>query len=251
MKIDDFYKFKKGKKIVMITCYDWSQAIIVSQTDIDAVLIGDSLSMTIYGYESTIYATIDMMKIHTEAVRKGLKDKMIITDMPFMSFKKGKYFALDVACELIKSGADAVKIEGVDGHEDTIKYLIQSGIPVMGHIGITPQYEKIIGRFSKKGKKKEERELLIKQAKTLQDLGCFSIVLECVDEKIAEKITKILKIPTIGIGSGSKTDGQIRVFHDIVGLYPNPPSFAKIYVNISEYIKEALNQYITEVKNNS
>ncbi|MGC8867681.1 MAG: 3-methyl-2-oxobutanoate hydroxymethyltransferase [Elusimicrobiales bacterium] len=249
MKIDDFYSFKKGNgKISMITCYDWTSAIILSKTPIDAVLVGDSIAMTIYGYNSTIYATAQMMQAHTYAVKKALSDKLVITDMPFMTFRKGKYYAVDVAGEFVKAGADAVKIEGLDGHEDVIEHLVKSGIAVMGHLGITPQYEKTIGRFRKIGKKSDEAKKIEEDAKRLEELGCFSLVLECVDEEVAGRITSMLKIPVIGIGSGSKTDGQIIVFHDILGLYPNPPSFVKIYDNISERIAKAITEYVADVK---
>lgn len=247
--INDFYNFKKDKKIVMITCYNWYEALIISKTDIDAVLVGDSLAMTVYGYDSTIYATPQMMIEHTKAVKKGLSNKMIITDMPFISFRMDKYFALKVASEFIKAGADAVKIEGIDGHEDTISHIIQSGIPVMGHLGITPQYIKSIGKFSRKGKEDKEIKKLINDAKKLQSIGCFSIILECVMPEVAERITNMLKIPVIGIGSGEKTDGQIIVIHDILGLYPNSPSFAQKYDDISTRIKAAIEKYVKDVRN--
>lgn len=250
MRIDDFYNFEKGKeRISMITCYDWTFARIISKTQIDAVLVGDSIAMTVYGYNSTIYATPDMMKLHTEAVKRGIMgDKLIITDMPFMTFRKGKYYAVDVASEFIKAGADAVKVEGLDGHEDVIEYLLESGIPVMGHLGITPQYEKRIGKFKKLGKNSNEAEKIIRDAKKLVNLGCFSIVLECIDEEVAGRITSEIRIPTIGIGSGNKTDGQIIVLHDILGLYPKPPSFAKVYDNLSERIFNAITEYVKDIK---
>lgn len=252
MTINDFYSFKKGKnRISMITCYDYPTARIISKTPIDAVLVGDSIAMTLYGYESTIYATPQMMKEHTSAVRKGIGNKLVITDMPFMTFRKGKEYALDIAAEFVKAGADAVKIEGIDGHQDVISYLLESGIPVMGHLGITPQYVKSIGKFTRKGKEKNEAIKIIEDAKKLEKLGCFSIVLECVEEKLAGEITSKLKIPVIGIGSGNSTDGQIAVIHDILGLYPEPPSFALKYVDLSEIIFNAIEEYSSKIKNNT
>ncbi len=250
MKIKDFYNFKKNRKISMLTCYDYSTATILSQTDIDGVLVGDSLSMVVYGYPSTLYATMEMMILHTEAVKNGIgESKIIISDMPFMSFRKDKYESAENAAMLIKAGADAVKIEGIYGHEETIEYIIQSGIPVMGHLGLTPQYIKQIGGYSIQGKTEIEAKKIIDDALKLEKLGCFAVVVECIPEELAFEITKKLKIPTIGIGSGNKTDGQIRVINDILGLFPHPPSFVKKYLDLSKEIKNAVNRYDMEVKN--
>ncbi|MEF3279352.1 MAG: 3-methyl-2-oxobutanoate hydroxymethyltransferase [Elusimicrobiota bacterium] len=252
MTINDFYRFKKKvDKIAMVTCYDYSIASVIADTNIDCVLVGDSVSMVVYGYESTIHATMEMMKLHVTAVKNGLKNsKMIIADMPFMSFRKNKYESAENASVLIKAGADAVKIEGIDGHEETIKYIIESGIPVMGHLGLTPQYIKSLGRYSIQGKDEKTAEKIFSDAIKLEKIGCFSIVLECVPEKLATEITKKLKIPTIGIGSGKKTDGQVLVINDMIGLFPSSPSFVKKYLNLSEEIKKAMNDYSREVKDN-
>ncbi|HPO96018.1 MAG TPA: 3-methyl-2-oxobutanoate hydroxymethyltransferase [Elusimicrobiales bacterium] len=249
MKITDFYRFRKDRKISIITCYDYCFAKIVSKSAIDSVLVGDSLAMTVYGYPSTIYATEEMMIRHTEAVRKGLgNEKLIITDMPFLSTRKGAQKAIETAGNLIKAGADAVKIENITGQERIIREIIESGIPVMGHLGVTPQYIKYLGNYSKKGKEKQEANDLIKDAVKMQKTGCFSIVLECVEVSIAKKISKKLKIAVIGIGSGKDTDGQVLVINDILGLFPSPPSFARVYERLDEKILNALNKFDSDVK---
>ncbi|MCX7648636.1 MAG: 3-methyl-2-oxobutanoate hydroxymethyltransferase [Elusimicrobiales bacterium] len=251
MKITDFYSFKKDRKISMITCYDYCFAKIVSRSAIDSVLVGDSLSMTVYGYSSTIYATEEMMIRHTEAVKKGLGDeKIIITDMPFLSTRKGTQKAIETAGNLIKAGADAVKIENITGQERIIREIIESGIPVMGHLGVTPQYIKYLGNYSKKGKEKQEAKDLIKDAVKMQKTGCFSIVLECVEASIARQISQKLKIAVIGIGSGKDTDGQVLVINDILGLFPSPPSFARVYERLDEKILNTLNRFDSNVKGN-
>jgi 3-methyl-2-oxobutanoate hydroxymethyltransferase len=250
MNINDFYNFKKGKeRFSMITCYDYTFARIIAEADIDCVLVGDSLAMVMYGYGSTIKATMDMMKMHTRAVKNGIKNKkMIIADMPFMSFRTDKYTAAKNASELVMAGADAVKLEGVDGHEDVVEYIIKSGIPVIGHLGLTPQYIKLFGGYSIRGRDKKAAQKIMNDALRLERLGCFSIVIECVPEILASEITKKIKIPTIGIGSGKETDGQVLVLQDMLGLFPDPPSFVKQYLNLSNDVKLALNRYTKEIK---
>lgn len=250
MNIKEFYNFKKGKKkFSMITCYDYSMARILSKTEIDLILVGDSLSMVVYGYDSTIYATIEMMVRHTEAVKRGIgNSKMIIADMPFLATRKGFLYAIETAEKLIKAGADAIKIENIEDQKEVISHIIKSGIPVMGHLGVTPQYIKTIGGYSKKGKEITEAKKLIFDAVEFEKIGCFSIVLECIDFQTAKKITDKLKIPTIGIGSGKYTDGQVVVINDILGLYENPPSFIKKYSELEKMIIDSVNQYVGEVK---
>jgi len=249
MKIIDFYNFKKGNKISMITCYDYSMARILSKTDIDCLLVGDSLSMVVYGYDSTIYASVDVMAEHTKAVKKGIgNSKMIITDMPFLSTRKGMNYAIEVAEKIIKAGADAIKIENIEDQRDIISHIIKSGIPVMGHLGLTPQYIKSLGSYSKRGREIKESKKIIDDAIKFQEAGAFSIVLECIDEKTAGRITKKLKIPTIGIGSGNRTDGQVVVINDILGLYEHVPPFIKKYEELDIKIINAVNKYIKGVK---
>ncbi|MEA3306788.1 MAG: 3-methyl-2-oxobutanoate hydroxymethyltransferase [Elusimicrobiota bacterium] len=250
MKINDFYNYKKpGKKISMITAYDYSTASIVNDSDIDCVLVGDSLAMTMHGDPSTILANTSLMALHTKAVRKAIKTKLLISDMPFLSFRKGITKAMETVEELMKAGADAVKLEGIDGHEDAISHIIKSDIPVMGHLGLTPQSVNKFGGYKVQGKDEASADLILRQAKKLQDLGCFSIVLECVPENLSKKITGALKIPVIGIGAGPHTDGQVLVIGDMLGLYESPPSFVKKYIDGRKFIKEALNSFNTEIKN--
>jgi len=250
MRITDFYKYEKktSPKISMITTYDYCGALIAEKTDVDCVLVGDSLAMTVYGFNSTIYADEKMMRCHTAAVKRGIKSKLIISDMPFLSFRKGDVKAVETAGKLVKAGADAVKLEGVLGHEKAIEKITGSGIPVMGHLGLTPQYIKKIGKYSIQGKDEKKAGEISKQAKTLENLGCFSLVLECVPPLLAAEITASLEIPVIGIGSGPHTDGQVLVFHDIIGLYPNSPSFAKKYANAFSVMEKAINDFNEEVK---
>ncbi|MBU2530609.1 MAG: 3-methyl-2-oxobutanoate hydroxymethyltransferase, partial [Elusimicrobia bacterium] len=229
---------------------DYTTASIVNDSDIDCVLVGDSLAMTMHGEPSTILASTSLMALHTKAVRKAIKNKLLISDMPFLSFRKGFLKAMETAEELMKAGADAVKLEGLDGHEDTVSHLIKSDIPVMGHAGLTPQSVNKFGGYKTQGKDKTSADLILRQAKKLQDLGCFSIVLECVPEDLAKKITDNLKIPTIGIGAGPHTDGQVLVIQDMLGLYDCPPSFVKKYMDGRKLIKEALNSFDKETKSN-
>lgn len=249
MNITDFYKFKKGQKISMITCYDYCTAKIISNSQVDSVLVGDSVAMTVYGYNSTVYATEEMIIRHTEAVKKGISDKkIIISDMPFLSANRGLSRAVETAGNLVKAGADAVKIENIEGHSEIIKAIIDAGIPVMGHLGLTPQYIKSIGGYHKRGKDKKEADKIIKDALRIEKIGCFSLILECVKEEISGYITEKLNIPVIGIGSGDRTDGQVIVINDILGLFPSSPSFVKIYENLDKKIIEAVNKFDADVK---
>lgn len=252
MKITDFYNYKKGsKKISMVTAYDYTTGLIVRDSDIDCVLVGDSLAMTMYGKKTTIWANPQVMALHTKAVSNAVRNKLVISDMPFLSFRQGINKAMASVEKLIKAGAQAVKIEGVDGHEHVIEHIIKSDIPVMGHIGLTPQSVHKFGGYKIQGKGKKSENLLIKQAKKLQNLGCFSIVLECMPEKLAKKITQILKIPTIGIGAGPYVDGQVLVIQDLLGMNKNLNlSFVKTYLNGYELIKTALNKFNKDIKEN-
>ena len=249
MKITDFYDYKKpGRKISMITVYDYSMARLVENSNIDCLLVGDSAAMTMHGFDSTIHATEEMMLFHVAAVKRAVKTKVIIADMPFLSFRKSPEAAVETAGNLARAGADAIKLENVDGHEEAVKKIIESGIPVMGHLGLTPQYIKALGGYKIQGKDEKTAEKIIKDAKILEKLGCFSIVLECIPGALAQKITDAVNIATIGIGAGSHTDGQVLVLQDALGLYENPPSFAKKYIEGGELIKKAFNDFDTEVK---
>lgn len=247
MKIDDFIKSRETP-IKMITCYDYWSANIIAKTNIDSVLVGDSAAQIMHGARDTTGADIDMITTHIKAVKAGIDHKFIIGDMSFMSYRKSISDTISNVEKLIKAGANAIKLEGVDGSEDTIKYIIDSGVPVMGHIGFMPQSINMVGNKIVQGRIQAQAQKLKEQAKTLEQLGCFSIVLECIPDDLATNITKDISIPTIGIGAGPGTDGQILVLQDMLGGNPNfSPKFLKKYVDIYTIIKDAINQYCNEV----
>jgi 3-methyl-2-oxobutanoate hydroxymethyltransferase len=250
MKITDFYNYKKpGRKISMITAYDYTMAALAAESDVDCVLVGDSLSMVMHGHASTIAATVDMMTLHTEAVCRAVKGKLVVGDLPFLSMRKGLVPAMEAVEKLSRAGAQAVKTEGLEGHEEIISHIIKSDIPVMGHIGLTPQSVNKFGGYRTQGKDPASADRLVRQALELERLGCFALVLECVPEALAERITGLLKIPVIGIGAGPFTDGQVLVLHDMLGLYGESPSFVKKYLDGHRLVVDALNAFDGEVKN--
>ncbi len=248
--INQFQKYKQEqKKITMVTCYDATFAKIIAQSSIDTILIGDSVAMVVHGHESTIPATVSMMSLHTSAVTRANPKQFIVSDMPFLSVRKGLKYATSAAGELLKSGANAVKIEGIKGHEKIISHLVESGIPVMGHLGLTPQSVHQLGGHIVQGKNKEDHKRVLDEAFALEKLGVFAIVLECMPKELAKDISKSLKIPTIGIGAGPDTDGQVLVLQDMLGFnHDFNPKFLKKYLNGSEATIQALNQYDLEVK---
>lgn len=244
----DFFKKKKlQEKITMVTCYDYGMAKILSQTKVDVLLVGDSLAQTVHGFPNTLHATIDMMALHTAAVARGT-DQFIVADMPFLSHRKGNISALGDAQKLMVAGAHAIKIEGVHGHADVIKYIVESGIPVMGHLGLTPQSIYQLGGPKIQGKTAAQAEDLIQQAQLLVDSGCFAIVLECIPSDLAKKITEKITVPTIGIGAGASTDGQVLVINDLLGMNAEfNPKFLKKYSNLNSIVTESVNTYVEEV----
>lgn len=249
MQITDFYSYKKpGKKISMITAYDYTLARLAGESAVDCVLVGDSLAMVMHGRSSTLRASVDVMALHTAAVARAVTNKLIIADMPFLSFRKGKERAMEAVEKLMKAGAQAVKLEGLDGHEDAIEHIIKSDIPVIGHIGLTPQSIHKFGGYKQQGKDPRSAAGLLKQAGELERLGCFAIVLECVPRELAGKITGSVRVPTIGIGAGPYTDGQVLVMQDMLGLYGGVPSFVKKYLDGRALVVEALNSFSREVK---
>jgi 3-methyl-2-oxobutanoate hydroxymethyltransferase len=238
-----------GKKISMVTCYDYCMARIINDTDIDCVLVGDSLSMVVYGYPTTVHATIDMMARHTEAVSRGLKDKFLISDLPFLSFRKGIQDSMDAVDSLMKAGAHAVKLEGVEGHESDIEHIVKSGIPVMGHLGLTPQSIHAFGGFKVQGRSESSQNRILEAAKKLEGLGCFSVVLECIPEVLAKKVTEAIAVPTIGIGAGRFVDGQVLVINDLLGMNAEfKPKFLREYWEGFASIRKALNHFSHDVR---
>ncbi len=240
---------KEGKKISMLTAYDYPMALLEDRAGIEIILVGDSLGMTVLGYENTLPVTMDEMIHHTKAVTRGAKHALIIGDMPFMSYQTSEREAIYNAGRFMKEGgADAVKLEGGASVKETVKAIVKAGIPVMGHIGLTPQMISMLGGFKVQGKDAQAAKKIIDDALILEEAGAFSVLLEAIPAPIAKMITERLKVPTIGIGAGVHCDGQVLVVHDLLGLFDRfTPKFAKRYVNLSEQILQALNLYREEV----
>ncbi len=236
----------------MITCYDHYSAKIVAATDIDCILVGDSAAMVMHGYQSTIGATSEMIAEHIGAVSRGAPDKFIIGDMPFLAVRSDKKHAMKCVGMLIRAGANAVKIEGVAGHEKIISHIIGSGIPVMGHLGLTPQSVNGLGGYKVQGATGTARETIMNDAIKLEKLGAFAIVLECVPAGLAEDISKKLNIPVIGIGAGRKIDGQVLVLQDMLGLTGDfKPKFLRKYLDGAAIFKAAIEHYHKDVVSGS
>jgi 3-methyl-2-oxobutanoate hydroxymethyltransferase len=239
-----------GKKISMMTAYDYPTANLVDQAEIDTILVGDSLGMVVLGYDSTVPVTMDEMIHHCKAVSRGAKSSFVIGDMPFMSYQTSVEKAVENAGRFIKEAAcDSVKLEGGSEMASVVKAIVTAGVPVCGHIGLTPQTATMLSGFKVQAKDAESARNLVKSAKDLEEAGAFMIVMECIPDLVAEKITKELKIPTIGIGAGRHCDGQVLVYHDLVGLFERfTPKFVKQYINLAPKIKEALLQFKREVE---
>jgi 3-methyl-2-oxobutanoate hydroxymethyltransferase len=246
----DFLQAKlEGRKLSMVTCYDYTFARLLATSGVDGILVGDSVAMVMHGHPSTVTANMDMMRIHTEAVARGAGGKFIVADMPFLSFRKGVPAALDAAQVLMSAGANAVKLEGVDGHEDVVERMVQSGIPVMGHVGLQPQSVQVYGGYRVQGRSEETAREIARQADTLQQLGAFAVVLECIPAKLAGEITAALRIPTIGIGAGAGCDGQILVLQDLLGMNTgHRPKFARTFSEGAHAVAEAVANFDEAVK---
>ncbi|MEN9917125.1 MAG: 3-methyl-2-oxobutanoate hydroxymethyltransferase [Pseudomonadota bacterium] len=250
MSILEFAKKKITKeKIVILTCYDYSTAKILNNSLLDALLIGDSLAMTMHGFKDTVMATMTMMELHTAAVYRGAPSKFIISDLPFLSYRQSVSRSVIAARKLIQAGAQAVKLEGAAGNLSLISYLVESGIPVMGHIGLTPQFVHSLGGYKVQGKTPAQAERLKQDALALEQAGCFAIVLECVPSQLAKEITNSLKIATIGIGAGANTDGQVLVLQDLLGFNLDfKPKFVNQFLNGNQLIREAVDHYTHSVR---
>jgi 3-methyl-2-oxobutanoate hydroxymethyltransferase len=246
----DFARFKReGLPIGMVTSYDAWSARLAAAAQVDCLLVGDSVAMAVHGFPDTLHATLPMMEMHTAAVRRGAATMLIVADMPFLSFRRGAAAAVEAAGVLMRAGATAVKLEGVAGHEAAIEQIVGSGIPVMGHLGLTPQSVHQLGGYRVQGRSAEAAQRILDEARRLESLGAFAIVLECVPEQLAAEVTAALAIPTIGIGSGAKTSGQVLVFHDLVGLQTDlRPRFARRYVEGHEVIRDALARFMADVR---
>jgi len=249
--VRSFAKFKqRGEKIAILTAYDFFTARILDEIGIDSVLVGDSVNMVFYGSPNTLSISMDQMIYHTKAVASAVRRALVIADMPFLSYQASTSEAIFNAGRFLKEGgAGAVKIEGGLEMADTIKRIIEVGIPVMGHIGLTPQSINRFGGYVVRGKSEEEREYLMESAKKLEQIGCFSVLVESVPKKLAQEITQSLKVPTIGIGAGVGCDGQVLVVNDILGLFEDfQPKFVRRYAELGNQIKKACKNYLDDVK---
>ena len=243
-------KKESNQKITMMTAYDYPTASLVDQAGIDTILVGDSLGMVMLGYESTVPVTMDEMIHHCKAVCRGAVYGFVIGDMPFMSYQVSVEKAIENAGRFIKeAGCDSVKLEGGSEMAHVVKGIVDAGMPVCAHIGLTPQTATKLSGFKVQGKDAESARELVKSAKDLQDAGAFSIVMECIPDQLAARITEELSIPTIGIGAGKDCDGQVLVYHDLVGLFERfTPKFVKQYINLAPKIREALVQFREDVE---
>jgi 3-methyl-2-oxobutanoate hydroxymethyltransferase len=248
--VHDFARFKaEARRISMVTAYDAWSARLIARSQVDAVLVGDSAAMVMHGHKTTLAATVQLMALHTRAVAHAIDGKFLVADLPFLSYRKGATRALEAVAALVTNGAQAVKLEGVDGHADVIRHIVGSGVPVMGHVGLTPQSVNQFGGFRVQGRSREAAADLCRQAHLLEDLGCFAIVLECVPADAAARITASLQVPTIGIGAGAGTNGQILVLQDLWGVDAGQaPRFVRRYLDGERLLTDALNQYDADVK---
>ena len=245
-----FKEAKKNKeKLTMLTAYDYSTAKLIDEAGINSILVGDSLGMVVLGYEDTLSVTMEDMIHHTAAVARGAKNALIVADMPFMSYQTSVYDAVVNAGRLMKEGrANAVKLEGGLEVVDQIKAIVDASIPVVAHLGLTPQSVNAFGGFKVQGKSQEAAQKLVEAAKAVEKAGAFAVVLECVPAKLAEYISSQISIPTIGIGAGAGCDGQVLVYQDMLGMFSNfVPKFVKQFANIGDEMKKAFTKYREEV----
>ncbi len=240
-----------GDKITVLTAFDASISRLLDSCDVDILLVGDSLGMVVLGYESTVPVTMEEMLHHASAVRRGAANAFVVGDMPFGSYQNGSREAVSNGTRFLKeAGCDAVKLEGGFEVCETVKALVRAGVPVMGHIGLTPQTANQLGGYKVQGKDAESAKRLFEEAKALEAAGAFSVVMECVPSQLAEVITESISIPTIGIGAGPACDGQVLVTHDLLGMFEKfIPSFVKCYTKLAPIIKDNITQYNEEVRN--
>ncbi|MCL1989396.1 MAG: 3-methyl-2-oxobutanoate hydroxymethyltransferase [Defluviitaleaceae bacterium] len=253
MKTKSSFQKMKGAKepIVMVTAYDYPTAQLVEEAGVDMILVGDSLGMVVLGYDSTTPVTVADMIHHGKAVRRGAKETFIVLDMPFMSYHLSKEETMRTAMQMMQgTGANALKLEGADEVVETIAALTKGGIPVVAHLGLTPQSVGVLGGYKVQGKDEESAKQLVEDALAVQHAGAIALVLECVPQQLATYISQALTIPTIGIGAGVQCDGQVLVFHDLVGYKSSEwvPSFVKKYSNVGGTISESVKAYTTEVR---
>ncbi len=248
--VNDFAAAKSaGRRISMVTCYDSGFARALEASQVDCILVGDSAAMVMHGQPDTLGATVELMAMHTAAVRRGAPTRFLVGDLPFLSFRKGIPAALDAVAALMRAGAQAVKLEGVRGHEDVITAITGSGVPVMGHLGLTPQSVNALSGFRVQGRSEDDAARILEDAKRLESLGCFSLVLECVPSALAARVTRSLSIPTIGIGAGIDCDGQVLVLQDLLGLSTgHRPKFVRTYLDSFDRVRDAFDRFDADVK---
>lgn len=249
LTVEDIMRMKGGK-ITVVTSYDYPTSLLADKAGIDIILVGDTCGMVVLGYDSTVPITMDEMIHHCKAVKRGVKHALIVGDMPFMSFNVSKQNAIRNAGRFVKEGGcDAVKLEGGMIVKDTIGAIVGAGIPVMGHVGLTPQTATLWSGYKVQGKKATQAMKVIQEAEALEGSGVFSIVLESLTTEVARVITDRVRVPTIGIGAGPNCDGQVLVLHDLLGLFDRfTPKFVKRYANLADVITKALGSYIEEVQ---
>jgi len=248
--VTDFARARRElHPIVMVAAYDALMARLVAASSVDALLVGDSVAMVAHGFPSTVHATVEMMCTHVAAVRRGAPELLLVADLPFLSVRRGLAAATDAAGALMQAGATAVKLEGVAGHEDVIAHLVGSGIPVMGHLGLTPQSVNVLGGYRVQGRAPAEGERLRQEARQLEEAGAFAFVLECVPAALAATITAERTIPSIGIGAGGGTAGQVLVLADLLGLDARfHPRFARRYIEGHALVCAALEHFARDVR---
>lgn len=248
--IRDFAAAKAaGRKIAVVTAYDAWSARLLAKSSIDALLVGDSAMMVIHGERDTLGATVELMALHTRAVARGAPETAIIADMPFLSVRQGTVRALDSAAQLLRAGAHAVKVEGARGHTDVIHHLVESGIPVMGHLGLTPQSVHQLGGYRVQAREAVAAAQLQEDAVALEAAGVFALVLECIPQSLAAEVTAACRRPTIGIGAGAHCDGQVLVLQDLLGLSPEfHPRFARAFVDGAELVHRGATRFSSAVR---
>ncbi len=248
--LDLLQKKADGKPITMLTAYDYPGATLVDEAGIDIILVGDSLAMTVLGYPDTVAITVDEMLHHCKAVARGAQHALLVGDMPFMSYQIDRAEAIRNAGRFLKEAQmDAVKLEGGGDVVDTIRFIVKAGIPVMGHLGLTPQTATMLGGYKIQAKTAETAQTLLDDALALQDAGCFAIVIEAIPAAVGAFVSAKLDIPTIGIGAGQKCDGQVLVFHDVLGIFDKfTPKFVKQYANLRQPIVDAFKAYVNDVE---
>ncbi len=241
---------QRGEKIAMLTSYDYSTAKIVDAAGVDVILVGDSAANVMAGYESTLPITLDMMIYHARSVVRGVNRALVVVDLPFGTYQGNSKVALDSAIRIMKeTEADAVKLEGGEEILESIQRILSAGIPVMGHLGLTPQSIHKFGTYSVRAKEEAEAEKLVRDAHLLEEAGCFAVVLEKIPATLAERVSKELKMPTIGIGAGSGVDGQVLVVHDMLGITNDfSPRFLRRYADLNTVMSNAISNYVSDVK---